>query len=94
MKIRFYLEPPEDYQAKRQKHFMMIANFSILKTESIRNIELERLYWVGHLTRASENRMLSKGFNAKPEGTRKMGRPLLTREEYVWQGIRIMCVRS
>jgi hypothetical protein len=37
-------------------------------------IKVKRLEWVGYLTRASENRMIKKIFNTKPEGTRKMGR--------------------
>jgi hypothetical protein len=33
-------------------------------------------------------------FNAKPEGTRKVGRPRLRWEESVWQDIRILGIRN
>jgi hypothetical protein len=57
-------------------------------------IKVKRLEWAGHLTRASESRMIKKVINTKPEGTRKVGRPRLTREECVWQDIRILGVKN
>jgi hypothetical protein len=33
------------------------------------------LEWAGYLIRASENGMIKKAFNTKPEGIRKVGRP-------------------
>jgi hypothetical protein len=52
-------------------------------------IKVKRLEWVGHQIHASENRMIKKVFNTKPEGTMKVGRPRLIWEECVWQDIRI-----
>jgi hypothetical protein len=46
------------------------------------------------LERASENKMINKVFNTKPEESRKVGRPRLRWEECVWQDIRISSVRN
>jgi hypothetical protein len=55
---------------------------------------VNRLEWAGHLIRDSENRMIKKVLNTKPEGTRIVGRPRLRWEECVWQDIRILGVRN
>jgi hypothetical protein len=38
--------------------------------------------------------MIKKVFNTKPDGTRKVGRPRLKCEEYVWQDIRILGIKN
>jgi hypothetical protein len=38
---------------------------------------MERLEWAGYLKRASQNIMIKKVFNTKPEETRKVVRPKL-----------------
>jgi hypothetical protein len=43
----------------------------------IRYIKIKRLEWAGHLIGTSENRIIKKIFNIKPEGTMKVGRPKL-----------------
>jgi hypothetical protein len=53
-------------------------------------IKVMSLEWAGHLTRASENRIIKKIFNTKPEGTRKVGRTKLKCGECVCQDIRIL----
>jgi hypothetical protein len=57
-------------------------------------IKAKRLKWAGHLIRTSENRIIKKIFNTKPEGTRKVGRPKLRWEECVCQDIRILGVKN
>jgi hypothetical protein len=46
-------------------------------------IKAKRLEWAEHVIRTSENRIIKKIFNTKPEGTRKVGRPKLRWEECV-----------
>jgi hypothetical protein len=60
----------------------------------IRFIKVKRLEWAGHLISASENRMIKKEFNTKPNVTRQVGRPRLRWEECVWQDIRILGMRN
>jgi hypothetical protein len=60
----------------------------------IEYIKANRLKWAGHLIRASENRIIKKIFNTKPEGTRKVGRPKLRWEECVCQDIRMLGVKN
>jgi hypothetical protein len=48
----------------------------------------------GHLIRTSENRIITKIFNTKPEGTKKVGRLKLRWEECECQDIRILGVKS
>jgi hypothetical protein len=60
------------------------------KPDIIGYIKAKTLKWAGHLTHASENRIIKKIFNTKPEGTRKVGRPKLRWEECVCQDIRIL----
>ncbi|PNF18568.1 hypothetical protein B7P43_G08474 [Cryptotermes secundus] len=55
---------------------------------------VKRLEWAGHIIRASENRTIKKMLNTKPEGNRRVGRPRLRWEEYVWQDIRILGVKN
>jgi hypothetical protein len=50
-------------------------------------INVKKLEFAGHLIRASENRIIKKVFNTKPEGTWKVGRPKLRWEECVCQDI-------
>jgi hypothetical protein len=57
-------------------------------------IKVERLEWAGHIICASENRMIKKVLNTKPDGVRKVGRPRLRWEECVWQDIRILGVKN
>jgi hypothetical protein len=57
-------------------------------------IKAKRLEWAGHLIRTSENRIIKKIFNTKPEGTRKVGIPKLRWEECVRQDIRILGVKN
>jgi hypothetical protein len=61
-------------------------------------VKVKRLKWAGHLMRTSENRIIKKIFNTKPEGTRKTRRPNLRREECVCvcvcQDIRILGVKN
>jgi hypothetical protein len=54
----------------------------------------KRLEWAEHIIRTSENRIIKRIFNTKPEGTRKMGRPKLRWEERVCQDIRILGVEN
>jgi hypothetical protein len=55
------------------------------RPDVIEYIKAKKLEWAGHLIRTSENRIIKKIFNTKPEGTRKVGRPQLR-----WEG----CVRT
>jgi hypothetical protein len=55
---------------------------------------VKRLEWSGHLICANENTMIRKVFNTNSEVTKKMGRPRLRWEEYVWQNIRILGIRN
>jgi hypothetical protein len=57
-------------------------------------IKAKRLQGAGHLICTSENRILKKIFNTKPEETRKVGRPKLRWEECVCQDIRILGVKN
>jgi hypothetical protein len=57
-------------------------------------IKAKRLKWSGQLIRTSENRIIKKIFNTKPEGTRQVGRPKLRWEGCVCQGIRILGVKN
>jgi hypothetical protein len=58
-------------------------------------INMRSLEWSGHLVHVSENtsRMIKK-IIIKAKGTRKVGRPRLRWEEYVWQDIRILGVKN
>jgi hypothetical protein len=57
-------------------------------------IKAKRLAWEGHLIRISNERILKKIFNNKPEGTRTVGRPKLRWEDGVVQDTRILGVSS
>jgi hypothetical protein len=64
------------------------------ESDIIGYIKVKRLKWAGHLIRATENRIIKKIFNTKPEGTRKVGRPKLRWEECVCQDIRILGAKN
>jgi hypothetical protein len=57
-------------------------------------IKVKGLEWAGHLICTSENRIIKKIFNTKPNRTRKVGRPKLRWEECVCQDIRILGVKN
>jgi hypothetical protein len=57
-------------------------------------IKAKRLEWAGHLIHTTENRIIKKIFNTKPEGIRKVGKPKLRREECVCQDIRILGIKN
>jgi len=57
------------------------------------HIKVKKLAWAGHLMRMSDERTLKKIFNAKPDGTRSVGRPKLRWEDGVAQDTQILGVK-
>jgi hypothetical protein len=78
----------------RRKRYKLELYKLFNESDIIRFIEVKKLEWAGHLIHASENRMIKKVFNSKPERIRKVGRPRLRWEECVWQEIRILGIRN
>ena len=54
----------------------------------------QRLEWAGHVLRKSDQRTMKKIFKTTPEGTRKVGRPKLRREDCVQQDMRTLGIRN
>ena len=57
------------------------------------SIKIQRLHWAGHVLRAND-RMINKVFHAKPEGTRKVGRPKLRWEDGVREDVKTIGIRN
>jgi hypothetical protein len=51
----------------------------------VNHIKVNRLAWAEHLTRLSNERILKKIYNTKPDGARSVGRPKLRWEDGVVQ---------
>jgi hypothetical protein len=63
------------------------------KPDIIKHIKINRLTWAGHIIHM-ENRTMKKVFDTRPEGTMKIGRPKLRREDGVTQDIRAVGVKK
>jgi hypothetical protein len=91
--LRYTFGPVEENGTWRRSY-----NYKLYKlfneSDIIRYIKVKRLRWAGYVIRASENRIIKKIFNMKPEGTRKVGRSKLRWEECVCQDIRIPGVKN
>jgi hypothetical protein len=57
----------------------------ILLTDIAKYVKIKRLSCAGHIIRMGNSRAVKKVFNTRPDGTRKIGRPKLGREDGVIQ---------
>jgi hypothetical protein len=91
--LRYVFGPVEENGTWRRRY-----NYESYKlfneSDIIGYIKVKRLDWAGHLIHVSENRIIKKIFNTKPEGTRKLGRPTFRWEECVCKDIRILGVKN
>jgi hypothetical protein len=60
----------------------------------IKHIKINRLSWTGHIIRIENSRTVKKVFDIRPEGTRKIGRPILRWGDGVIQDIRTLGVKN
>jgi hypothetical protein len=90
---RYIFGPVEENGTWRKRNNLELYKL-FNEPDIIRFIKVKRLEWVEHQIRASENRMIKKLFNIKPEGSRKVGRARLRWEECVSQDIRILGLRT
>jgi hypothetical protein len=71
--LRYIFGPVEENGTWKSRY-----NYELFKLFNESNIivyiKVKRLEWAGYLMGASENRIIKKIFNTKPEGTRKVGR--------------------
>jgi hypothetical protein len=93
-RILRYIFGPMDENGTQRKRYNLELYKLFNGPDILRFIKVKRLECVGHLIRASENRMIKMVFNTKPEGTRTVGRPGMRWEECVWQNIRILGVQN
>jgi hypothetical protein len=89
-----YISGPVEENGTWKKRYNLEVYKLFNEPDIIRFIKVKRLQWAGHLTCASEKRMIKKVFITRLEGTRKVGRPRLRWEECVWQDIRILGIRN
>jgi hypothetical protein len=91
--LRYIFGPVEENGTWRRRY-----NYELYKLfnepDVIGYIKAKRLEWAGHLIHTSENGIIKKIFNTKPQGTREVGRPKLRWEECVCQDIRILGVKK
>ena len=73
-------------RAQLAKSTHLTSPLVLLEPHIVKFIKVRRLEWAGHVLRASDQRTM-KIFKAMPEGTRKVGRPLLRWEVCVPQDI-------
>jgi hypothetical protein len=64
--LRYIFGPVEENGAWRKRYNLKLYKL-FNEPDIIGFIKVKRLEWAGHLIRASENRMIKKVFNTKPE---------------------------
>jgi hypothetical protein len=90
--LRYIFGPAAENWTWRRYNYKLYKLFN--EPDTTGYIKVKRLKWARHLIRDSENRIIKKIFNAKPEGTWKVGRPKLWSEECVCQAVRILGVKN
>jgi hypothetical protein len=70
------------------------CNHELYKLFNEPDIKINGLSWAGHVIRMKNSGSIKKVFDARPEGTRKPGRPKLRWKDGVIQDIRTLEVKT